>query len=62
MPPSKHVSRPRTHPLFGLADAAVQMMYGRLYLNIGLFKELARSFKRNVVLILAEKDGKVSFT
>lgn len=34
-------------------------MYGRLYLNLGLFKELAQRFKRNVVLILAERDGKV---
>eukprot|EP00752_Nemacystus_decipiens_P008441 g7545.t1 len=36
-----------------------KMMYGRLYLNINLFKELARCFKRNIVLILAEKNGKV---
>ncbi|CAM9827813.1 unnamed protein product [Ectocarpus sp. 12 AP-2014] len=36
-----------------------KMMYGRLYLNIGLFKELAQCFKRNIVLILAEKNGKV---
>ena len=32
-----------------------QMMYGRLYLNINLFKELARCFKRNIVLILRRK-------
>lgn len=38
------------------------MMYGRLYLNINLFKELARCFKRNIVLILAEKNGKVRLT
>lgn len=37
------------------------MMYGRLYLNNGFFKELARRFKRNIVLILAQKDGKVIF-
>lgn len=42
-----------------LSSVFAQMMYGRLYLNIDLFKELARCFKRNIVLILAEKNGKV---
>lgn len=36
------------------------MIYGRLYLNSSFFKELAQRFKRNIVLILAEKDGKVT--
>lgn len=36
-----------------------KMIYARLYLNPSFFQELAKRFKRNIVLILAEKDGKV---
>lgn len=46
-------------PHMSLSAVSAQMMYGRLYLNNNLFKELARCFKRNIVLILAEKEGKV---
>ena len=49
-------------PCWHVSIGFAQMMYGRLYLNINLFKELARCFKRNIVLILAEKNGKVRLT
>lgn len=45
-----------------LPGTCAQMLYGRLYLNSGFFKELAKRFKRNIVLILAERDGKVRST
>lgn len=38
------------------------MFYGRQYLTQAFFKELAKRFKRNVVLILARRDGKVIYT
>lgn len=56
--PHPHIPPP-VRALPCLVGAHAQMMYGRLYLNSSFFKELAQRFKRNIVLILAEKDGKV---